>query len=162
MDFKLIIMRKINILILLLLSLKLYSQNVNIEITDLEKETDGIKYATLQYVNSSYSYLRPTAVFVMNKEIIENIYSNMPDYFYGKQEYTDVFFLGIENFDSKNIKEVEKKIIDDFLDKIIKFRAYSELPFNSKEDLQRTLFYIAKSEELCANLSCSKKILKKK
>jgi len=75
-----------------------------------------------------------------------------------KQEYTDVWILGITNFNQKNISEVDKKIIDKFYQQIIKYRADNNLPIETLERLETDKIIIEKKEEICRYLMCKNKI----
>jgi len=60
------------------------------------------------------------------------LYHEIPPLYKAKQEYTDVYLLGIENFDLNNLTETDKKILDAFYDSIIKYRNDNGLPFIKK------------------------------
>jgi hypothetical protein len=76
-------------------------QNVNIEISDYYCKLDGKAYSTYQFVNSSYSSLRPTLVILTNKDLSFEISTKLSFLYKTKQEYTDVWILGITNFNQK-------------------------------------------------------------
>jgi len=138
-----------------------FSQNVKIEIVDYLKRIEGVEYSTYQYANASYSYSRPPIIFITDKDNFIKIYQEIPIFFSTKQEYTDVFILGINKFSKKNITEIDKKIISEFLENIIKFRACFNLPIYNSEQLYTSLYYIEKEENLCKYFSCRNKTLKK-
>ena len=139
-------------------------QNVSIEISDHYRELDGKAYATYQFVSSSYSALRPTLVFITNKDLSFELSHKLSTLYKAKQEYTDVWILGITSFNQKNISEVDKKIIDKFLQQIIKYRADNNLPLIEGEppytldDLQRDKIIIEKKDDICKYLICKSKI----
>ena len=72
-----------------------------------------------------------------------------------KQEYTDIWILGIENFDSKNITETDKKIINTFLQNIVKYRADNSLPEYTYERVNTDKIFIEKSDEVCKYVICN-------
>lgn len=154
-------MKKLLCLALLLSCLKNFSQNVKIEITDYSKSFEEKTYSTCQYVNSSYSHSRPTIILVANKDSFMKIQEKIPQLYSAKQEYTDVYLLGIQNFDASNITEVDRKILDLFFDKIIKYRNDNELPIFDKDHIKSLTQFISKQEDLCKYFSC-KSILKKR
>ena len=135
-----------------------FGQNVKIEIADYSKKLDGKEYSTYQFVNSSYSRSRATLVLITNKEIFLELSSKLPNIFKAKQEYTDVWVLGISNFDQKNITDIDKKIIQKFLEQIIKYRADNELPEYTLERLEADKLFIENKKEICQNLSCGNKL----
>ena len=149
-------MKKVFNMIFLLLSFKGISQNVKIEIVDYLKTIDGITYSTYQYANASYSYSRPLIIFIIDKGKFQKVYDNIPNIFRSKQEYTDVFILGIENFTRNNITQTDKKIIETFLDSIINYRNCNNLPIYTKELMYSELIYLDKLDNICKYLSCKK------
>lgn len=134
-----------------------YGQNVKLEISDYHRKIDDKVYATYQLVNASYSYLRATIVFLTDKATLFELSTNLQNRLRPKQEYTDIWILGIENFDSKNITETDKKIINLFLQNIIKYRADNSLPEYTFERLNTDKIIIQKSDEVCKYLICNKK-----
>lgn len=149
-------MKKVFILIFLLGALKGISQNVKMEIIDYLKTIDGVKYSTYQYANASYSYSRPLIVFVTDKDRFIKVCGDVPVIFRTKQEYTDIFILGIENFTLGNITKINKEIIDLFLESVIKYRNCNNLPIYTKEKMYSELIYLDKQKNLCKYLSCKK------
>ena len=136
------------------------AQNVNIEITDYSKKMEGVEFSTYQYGNASYSYSRPILIFVTDKDNFIEIHQKIPSFFYTKQEYTDIFILGINRFRKENITDIDKKIINEFLENIKKFREYYNLPNYSKDEMLNQLNYIEKKDAICKYLSCRNKKLK--
>ena len=134
-----------------------FGQNVKIEIGDYYRKIDDKVYATYQLVNASYSYSRATIVFLTNKAALFELSANLQNRITSKQEYTDIWILGIENFDSKNITETDKKIINVFLQNIVKYRADNSLPEYTFERLNTDKIFIERSDEVCKYLICSKK-----
>ncbi len=148
---------KKNFYLIILFSFSMFSQNVKIEITDYLKKIDDKEYSTYQFVNASYSYSRPTIVLITSKDSFMKIYDEIPLLYKSKQEYSDVYLLGIENFDSNNLTETDKKIIDAFYDNIIKYRADNNLLKIEKEQIKARTNFILKNEELCKYFSCRSK-----
>jgi hypothetical protein len=134
-----------------------FGQNVKIEIGDYHRKIDDKVYATYQLVNASYSYSRATVLFLTNKATLFELSAKLQNRITPKQEYTDIWILGIENFDSKNITETDKKIINVFLQNIIKYRADNSLPEYTFERLNTDKIFIEKSDEVCKYLICNKK-----
>lgn len=134
--------------------LESFSQNVNIEITDYLKKINDKEYSTYQFVNASYSHSRPTIVLVTSKDSFMKIYHEIPLLYKSKQEYTDVYLLGIENFDSNNLTETDKLILDAFYQNIIKYRADNNLLKIEKKQIEAGTNFILKNEDLCKYFSC--------
>lgn len=135
-----------------------YGQNVSIEISDHYRVLDGKVYSTYQFVSSSYSSSRPTLVILTNKDLSFEISTKLSILYKAKQEYTDVWILGITNFNQKNVSQVDKKIIDKFYQQIIKYRADNNLPIETLERLETDKIIIEKKEEICRYLMCKNKI----
>ena len=134
-----------------------FGQNVNIEIGDYPRKIDDKVFATYQLVNASYSYSRSTIVFLTNKATLFDLSGKLKNRLTPKQEYTDIWILGIENFDSKNITETDNKIINLFLQNIIKYRADNSLPEYTFERLNADKIFIERSDEVCKYLICNNK-----
>lgn len=149
-------MKKVFILIFQLISFAAIAQNIKIEIVDYLKTIEGTKYSTYQYANASYSYSRPLIVFITDKDQFIKVCGDVPVIFRTKQEYTDIFILGIENFTLENITKINKKIIDLFLESIIKYRGCNNLPIYTKEKMYSELIYLDKQKNFCKYLSCKK------
>ncbi|MBF4465000.1 hypothetical protein [Flavobacterium sp. LC2016-12] len=135
-----------------------FGQNVSIEISDHYRELDGKAYATYQFVCASYSSSRPTLVILTNKDLSFELSDKLSILYKAKQEYTDVWILGITDFNQKNASEVDKKIIDKFLKQIIKYRSDNNLPPDTLESLETDKIIIEKKEEICKYLMCKNKI----
>ncbi|MCI9844361.1 hypothetical protein [Flavobacterium pectinovorum] len=135
-----------------------FGQNVSIEVSDHYRELDGKAYATYQFVSSSYSSSRPSLVILTNKDLSFELSTKLSILYKVKQEYTDVWILGITNFNQKNVSEVDKKIIDKFYQQIIKYRADNNLPLETLERLATDKIIIEKKEEICLYLMCKNKI----
>jgi len=149
-------MKKI-IFIFLIFQLQIsFGQNVNIEISDYYCKLDGKVYSTYQFVSSSYSSLRPTLVIVTNKDLSFEISTKLSILYKSKQEYTDVWILGITNFNQKNISEIDKKIIDKFFQQIIKYRADNNLPSDTRLETDKII--IENKNEICRYLVCKNKL----
>lgn len=133
-----------------------FGQNVNIEIADYHRKIDDKIYATYQLVNSSYSFSRSTIVFLTNKATLFELSEELKNRLTQKQEFTDIWILGIENFDVKKITETDQKIIDLFLQNIIKYRKDNNLPEYTFEKLFADKIYIEQSDEVCKYIICKK------
>jgi predicted transport protein len=133
-----------------------FGQNVKIEITDYSR-LDEKEYSTFQYVNSSFSFSRPTLVLITNKDLFVELSKKLYISYKAKQEYTDVWILGIANFNQKNISELDKKIIEKFLQKITKYRTDNNLPEYTMQTLEADKVFIDNKEEICRYLSCRNK-----
>jgi len=131
-------------------------QNVKIEIADYHKVLDGKVYSTYQFANASYSYSRASVVFITSKSILLELSQKIPKLYMMKQEYTDVWILGIDNFDKNKISETDKNIIDLFFGSIIKYRNDNNLPPYTKESLQESLIFLGGTKELCNYIWCKK------
>ena len=150
-------MKRLIFLFLLFQTTVNFGQNVNIEIADYHRNIDDKVYATYQLVKSSYSYSRSTIVFLTNKATLFKLSEKLKERLTPKQEYTDFWILGIENFDSKKITETDQKIIDLFIQNIIKYRKDNNLPEYTFERLNADKIYIERSDEICKYIICSKK-----
>ncbi|MBJ2127242.1 hypothetical protein [Flavobacterium sp. IB48] len=135
-----------------------FGQNISVEISDHYRELGGKVYSTYQYVNSSYSYSRPTLVILTNKNLSFELSTKLSIIFKAKQEYTDIWILGIADFNQKEVSEVDKKIIDTFFQQIIKYRAGNNLPSYSLESLQEDKIILERKEEICQYLMCKNKL----
>jgi hypothetical protein len=147
-------MRKLIFIYLLFQAGISFGQNVKIEISDYHRKIDDKVYATYQLVNASYSYSRPTIVFLTNKATLFDLSGKLQNLLRPKQEYTDIWILGIENFDSKNVTETDKKIIDLFLQNIMKYRADNSLPEYTFEKLNADKIFIEQTDDVCKYLIC--------
>lgn len=150
-------MRKLIFIYLLLQVGNVIGQNVKIEIADYNRKIDNKVYATFQFVNASYSSSRATIVFLTNKSMLFDLSAKLQNLITPKQEYTDIWILGIDNFDSKNITETDRKIIDLFMQNIIKYRADNSLPEYTFEKLNTDKIFIERSDEVCSYLICNNK-----
>lgn len=135
-----------------------FGQNVSIAIADHHRELDGKAYAAYQFACSSYSTSRPTLAIITDKELSFELFDKLPALYKAKQEYTDVWILGIADFNQKNISEADKKIIGKFLQQIIKYRADNNLPPDTLEELEAHKTFIEKKDEICRYLLCKSKI----
>ncbi len=150
-------MRYLIIISAFLFFIKSNSQNVKLEISNYHLKSDEKTYFTYQYANASYSGSRPTVVFVTNKDLLIKISSKLNDFYTVKQEYTDVWILGIEDFDGKNISESDKKIIDNFFQGIIKYRFDNSLPPFTKEQLNDNKIVVTNFDDICRYIFCRKR-----
>lgn len=148
-------MKSLFIVIFSFLSIAIFSQNIKCEITDYVKNIDNKEYSTYQYVNSSYSYSRPFTILVTSQDIFMKVHQKIPTMFSSKQEYTDVYLLGINSFDKNNINTLDKKIIKSFIDDIVKYRSYNNLPDSNHEYVLSQINYLV-DKDLCKFLICRK------
>lgn len=148
-------MKSLFILIFSFLSSAIFSQNIKCEITDYVKSIDNIEYSTYQYINSSYSYSRPFIVLVTSQSVFMEVHQKIPMMFSSKQEYTDVYLLGIKNFDKNSINTLDEKIIKTFIDDIVKYRNYNHLPDSNLEHALSQINYLV-DKDLCQFLICRK------
>lgn len=148
-------MKKIIIILVIIVCSKSFSQNIKCEIIDYSKTLDGTEYSTCQYVNSSYSHSRPSILLIIDKKTFMEIYHKIPKLFLSKQEYTDIWILGIKDFNQANSSlDSNKKIINFFIEKILKYRYDNDLPIYEKSQLYSNAIYLNKSDELCNYLAC--------
>lgn len=147
-------MRKILLFYLIFQSGICLGQNIKLEIADYSKKIEGKEYATYQFVRSSYSYSRATLVIITSRSVFLEISNKIPNIFNNKQEYTDVWVLGISGFDSSIISDTDKKIIATFFQKIIKYRADNDLPPYSFQRLEENRIIIKNQKDLCRYISC--------
>jgi hypothetical protein len=131
-------------------------QNVKLEIADYSRKIDGKEYATFQFVRASYSFSRATLVFITSRPLFLELTQQVPQLFNIKQEYTDVWILGITDFDPKSVTSIDDKIISNFLQKIIKYRNDNDLPPYSLQQLEDNKIFISNKEDICKSISCRK------
>ncbi|WP_346984099.1 hypothetical protein [Chryseobacterium sp. POE27] len=105
-------------------------------------------------MNASYSSSRPLLIVITDEENFKKIHLKIPNLFKFKQEYTDINLLGIKGFDINNISIADNKIIDDFIQKIIKYRMDNNLPRYSENEIRKQINYLEKNEDLCKFLIC--------
>ena len=75
--------------------------------------------------------------------------AQLPNLYKSKQEYTDVCILGLTNFNQKDISEINKKIINLFLNQIVKYRTDNNLPEINFQNLSDNKYFIEKKAEIC-------------
>ncbi|WP_294284757.1 hypothetical protein [uncultured Chryseobacterium sp.] len=148
-------MKSLFILIFSCLFIAAFSQNIKCEITDYVKNIDNKEYSTYQYINSSYSQSRPFIVLVTSQDIFMEVHQKIPMMFLCKQEYTDIYLLGIKNFNENNISALDEKIIKSFIDDIVKYRIYNNLQGSNPEYALSQINYLA-DKDLCKVLICRK------
>ncbi|MBB4804876.1 hypothetical protein HNP38_000148 [Chryseobacterium defluvii] len=149
-------MKNIIILIFSIAYTGFFAQNIKCESVDYLKKTDNKEYSTYQYINASYSYSRPLLIVIADEKVFTKIHLKVPNLFSTKQEYTDINLLGIKNFDKDHISDIDSKIIDDFVENIIKYRSVNNLPPYTKEQLKSQLKFIQKDNDICRFLVCKK------
>ncbi|RTL10284.1 MAG: hypothetical protein EKK56_10235 [Flavobacteriaceae bacterium] len=143
------------IFILILFNLQiLFGQNVNIQISDYSLKHNGVEYSTYQFVNSSYSLSRPTLIILTNKDLFLNFSNELSNLYKSKQEYTDVWILGITNFNQNGITFQEKEVIKVFLKQIMKYRSDNNLPLYTLESLESEIVILKNKDEICKYLTC--------
>lgn len=130
------------------------SQNISIKISDYYRKMDKKVYSTFIFVNSSYSSSRPYLFLVVDKSLFLKLENKIQKHFKQKQEYTDIYLIGIENFDIKNVSDLEKKIIDEYIEKILVFRNSFNLPQMNKEIIYSSINFLNKESDLCKKLAC--------
>jgi hypothetical protein len=118
---------------------------------------EGKEYATYQFAHSSYSSSRATLVFITSKAILLELTSKVPDLFNIKQEYTDIWILGIKDLDKNIISEVDNKIISTFFQKIVKYRSDNDLPPYTLQRLENDKIFLATRDDICKFISCRKR-----
>lgn len=140
-------MKQISVFFLCLLFFKSYSQNIKSEIIDYSKTINNIEYSTYHYVNASYSYSRPLIVLLTNRDFFMKIHQKIPLLFSSKQEYTDVYLLGMKNYNNI-INETDQKILNVFISNILKYRNDNKLPPISEQIILSEIKYIDKEIDL--------------
>ena len=133
-------MKKLTFFYLLFQASISFGQEVRIEIGDYNKTLDGKEYSTYQFVDASYSYSRPTIIFITSRNIFFELIKKFAERNRGRyKEYTDVWILGIPDFNSSNIKPEDTNVIHTFLNQIIKYRSDNNLvpyPFEQLDQLK--------------------------
>lgn len=136
-----------------------YGQNVRIDIADLSRKIDGKEYATYQFASASYSYSRATLIVISDKKVLFEIGPKLSTICDGKkQEYTDVWILGITDFNQTKLSEIDNKIIKTFFQQIMKYRTDNSLPLISFEAMESNKIFIKKTADICKYLNCGGKL----
>lgn len=150
-------MKKIIFILIFLISHLCISQNVYVKISDYAKNIDGKNYATFKYVNSSYSSGRPFVTMVIDKSLIVEYENKISKAFIHKQEYTDVYLIGIEDFNYNNVSDIDKKIIVVSINDIVEFRKYFGLPIEEDAKyLSSSIIFIKNERDFCKIFGCEK------
>lgn len=149
-------MKQISVFFLCLFFFKNYSQNIKSEVVDYSKTINNIEYSTYHYVNASYSYSRPLIILLTNKEIFMKIHQKIPILFSSKQEYTDVYILGMKNYNNI-INETDQKIQNIFISSIIKYRNDNNLPLMPEKVILSEIRYVDKEIDLSKFFTFKKK-----
>lgn len=102
--------------------------------------------------------MRPTLVIITNENLFFQLSSKLSFIYKAKQEYTDVWILGITNFSNKSVSEIDKKIIDTFFGQIVKYRADNSLPLYDVESLEKVKVFMENKQQICKYLVCNNKI----
>jgi hypothetical protein len=133
-----------------------YSQIINCEEMEYSKDYKEKKYSTFHFVKSEFS-MRSFQVFVVDDIIFFDLISRIPKIFseVPKQDYTDFYVLGISNLDLKNLSEIEKEIIHNYLREINKYRKNKNLSVvNENIDSSPNIKYLKSVDELCQYMIC--------
>ncbi len=134
-----------------------FGQNVKIEIIDYYKKDEGKEFSMYQFANASYSSSRASILFITPKRQFLNLINKISGlYTKKKQEYTDVWILGIDIDDKRELSEIEKKIINNFLEKVIKYRSDNDLPPYDLNRLNEEIIFLDNYRNVCKYLICSK------
>ncbi|WP_369615021.1 hypothetical protein [Flavobacterium sp. CFS9] len=132
-----------------------YGEETYYSLTNGEK-----KHSKYHFIKSEYS-LRSYQIFITNSKNFEKIKSKIPRIFSKKtkQDYTDIYLLGISNFDEKQISENDKKIIDDYIDEINRYRVFYNLSIIKDRNflVKNIIRYINNENDLCLYLLCPAK-----
>lgn len=132
----------------------LFGQNVKLEISNYLQKMGGKEFATFQFAHASYSASRPTLILITNREVCIKLMQRIPKLFNVKQERTDVWVLGIQDYRGKNISGNDSLIIGNFFEKIIKYRRDNDLHLFSMDDLWEKKYDINDVEDVCRYLVC--------
>jgi len=148
-------MRAIFIFSTFILVINCYSQNIISEISGINKIGDRL-YSSYHYANSSYSYSRPLLLLITNRNNFNEIQNKIPLIYasHPKQNYTDIYLLGLENVNNRNISIADSIIIDTFLESILQYRACNNLPKYSTEKILSQSEFIEQESDLCRALLC--------
>ena len=119
--------------------------------------SDGQDYAIYQYVNSEFG-MRPFQIIVINYDSFEKVKILIPKIFSQKpkQNGTDYYVIGLHHFDKKQIKDLDLKIINSYLEQINNYRKFNNLsPANNKDFLDKNCInYLNSDKELCTVMIC--------
>lgn len=75
--------------------------------------------------------------------------------YFHKQEYTDVYLIGIEKFNYNNISDIDKKIIATSLADILEFRKYFGLPIEEEAKyINSQIIYLTSKKDFCKIFGC--------
>ncbi|WP_333808548.1 hypothetical protein [Flavobacterium sp.] len=150
-------MRKIIFLLILFKVQIFFGQNVNIQISNFSLKHNEVEYSTFQFVNSSYSISRPTLVVLTNNDLFLKFSNELSSLYKFKQEYTDIWILGITNLSPNELTFQEKEVIDLFLKEIIKYRSDNNLSHYTLESLESEKIILRNKDEICKYLICKNK-----
>lgn len=133
-----------------------YSQIINCEEIEYSKNYKEEEYSTYHFVKSEFS-MRSFKVFVVNDIIFFELISKIPKIFseVPKQDYTDFYVLGISSFDLKNVTEIDKEIINNFLTEINEYRKNKNLSeVNVNIESSSNFVYLRSVDEICKYMIC--------
>ncbi len=141
-------------ILFILFGLNTISQNIKSEIISFSEKLNGVEYSTYHFVNASYSYSRLPLIFVTDKKNFDKAFSNVPSLFKSKQEYTDIYILGINGFNNLSVKDSTNPIINLFANNISKYRIFNNLPHYDVATLLKEIIYTNSANFLCEHLIC--------
>lgn len=134
------------------------SQIIKCEEIKYSLKYDDTMYSTYHFVKSDYS-MRGFQVFVTNEKIFQQVKDQIPQIINKtpKQNTTDFYVLGIENFEKLSIDKTEK-IIENFINEINEYRYFNKLStvYNKEFINEHILRYISDTDELCKFMICEK------
>ncbi len=119
-----------------------YSQNVKMEITEYHKKMGEKRYSSYHFVQASYSYSRAYILLITNDSIFEKLHLQIPSFYRAKQEYTDVYMLGIKDLDFDNPSKEGSDIINTFYDTITSYRKNNNLLYFDKKYFESNTHFL--------------------
>jgi hypothetical protein len=93
------------------------------------------KFSNFQFADANYSGTRSILPIVTTKEIFLAFENSIPNLRGTKREYTDIWVLGINDFNVQSKSDLDNKINDEFYKQIEKYRYDNDLPPYSKNNL---------------------------
>lgn len=151
-------MKRTILIINLIVSSLCFSQRVKCEETNYLDYHDR-EFSSYHYIESDNS-MRSLQVFIVNNKAFEKISLKIPEIFRNrpKQDFTDIYVLGISGFDKNTISQTEKEIIENFILDIKKYREFNKLsPIDNDEFTYKNIVrYIQNIDELCLYMICKK------
>ena len=141
-------MRFFNLLISFIAISNLYSQHVKMEITDYNKKMGEKTYSSYHFVQASYSYSRAYILLITNDSIFDKLHVKIPSYYNAKQEYTDVYMLGIKDLDFDNPSKEDRDIINTFYDAITVYRNNNNLIYFDKRYFDSNTYFLRQETDI--------------